>query len=321
MTDKEAISPAQQVIALFEAIQAGKHTNPDPWIEFTLDLKGNYELHRLLSEDKALFGYVKDKIRYDYDLEVGRFVIRRPTAVHEIFIDRLEDAIRSQLKAFQNGSGTASHFARKVQASRCTEMNIPVDGAPHDSQSKYHPDASFRHKNAQYPGVVVEVASSQNLNRLDRVAQNYLLDSDASVQVVVGFDIHDGYDMRKEATFSVWRTQIVGTTYGDKLQVFKEIDNQTFRDKHGNHTDYPGLRLHLSDFACEELTNGKIDTVGWRITVTTQELCDFLDAAEQKRHPIRTLIKHALPPGTKKIRQSTTPPEEVASTDHSICIE
>jgi len=52
-----------------------------------------------------------------------------PTGVHELFIDWVEDAIRSQLKRICSGSNKAARFAQKVRPARSTEIYFPVDGA------------------------------------------------------------------------------------------------------------------------------------------------------------------------------------------------
>lgn len=65
--------------------------------------------------------------RYDYDQESQRLAVRMPTGVHERFVDRVEDAIRSKLKAIRGGSDKAAHFARKVQPARSTEIFFPVE--------------------------------------------------------------------------------------------------------------------------------------------------------------------------------------------------
>jgi hypothetical protein len=148
-----------------------------------------------------------------------------PTGIHELFIDGVEDAIRSQLKAIRSGSDRAARFAQKVRPARSTEIYFPVENAP-SKKSKYEPDASFWHDNAQYPGVIIEVAYSQKRKRLDHLADNYLMDSDASVRVVVGLDIEYGKRESRKATLSVWRTCVVHTTSGDELQVFKEVADQ-----------------------------------------------------------------------------------------------
>jgi hypothetical protein len=112
-----------------------------------------------------------------------------PTGVHEIFIAGVKDAIYTQLKLIHDGLDGAALFAQKMRPARSTEIYFPVDDAPPSTKSKHEPDASFWHDDAQYPGVIIEVAYSQKRKRLGRLAEEYLLDSDASVQVVVGLDI------------------------------------------------------------------------------------------------------------------------------------
>jgi hypothetical protein len=145
-----------------------------------------------------------------------------PTAVHEIFIARVEDAIYTQLKLIRNGSDGAALFAQKVHPARSTEILFSVDDGPTTTKSKHEPDASFWHDDAQYPGVIIEVAYSQKRKRLDRLAEEYLLDSDASVQVVVGLDIEYSKKSRR-ATLSVWRSQVFHTGEGVELGVVQEV--------------------------------------------------------------------------------------------------
>ncbi|KAF2806326.1 uncharacterized protein BDZ99DRAFT_573887 [Mytilinidion resinicola] len=305
-----------QVIALFEEIRAGRHIKRHPWTEFQL-AEGEYdEIERRL-ERSELLGYVKDKIRYDYDRESDRLVVRMPTAVHELFIARVEDAIFSQLKSIRDGLGAAAAFAQKVYPARSTEIYFPVDNFPFGRKSKHEPDASFWHDDAQYPGVVIEVAYSQKRKRLDRLADDYLLDSDASVQVVVGLDIEYrsieyGRKVSRQATFSVWRTHVVSTTDGNELRVVKEIADEAFRDDKGNPTNHPGLRLQLSDFACEELTKEAFRGEGGEIILSTQELCQYLAAAEDKIQGQRALVRHSILPGMKK-REKYAEQEERAA--------
>ena len=97
-------------------------------------------------------------------------------------------------------SDRAALFARKVRAARSTEIYFPLDDVPPSTKSKYEPDASFWHDSAQYPGVIIEVAYAQKRKRLGRLAEDYLLDSDASVQVIVGLDIEYGKKGSRKAT-------------------------------------------------------------------------------------------------------------------------
>jgi hypothetical protein len=146
-----------------------------------------------------------------------------PTGVHELFTDGVEDAIRSQLKAIRDGSDKAALFAQKVRPARSTEIYFPVDDAPPNTKSKHEPDASFWYNDAQFPGVIIEVVYSQKRKRLGRLAEEYLLDSDASVQVIVGLDIEYGKKGSRKATLSVWRTQVFHTADEDELRVVQGI--------------------------------------------------------------------------------------------------
>lgn len=92
-TDEKAFAQAPRVIALFKDIQAGRYIKHHPWTEFQLT-QGEYnKIERQLSRDKSLFGYVQDKIRYDYNGESHRLVVRMPTGIHKLFINSVKDAI------------------------------------------------------------------------------------------------------------------------------------------------------------------------------------------------------------------------------------
>lgn len=150
-----------------------------------------------------------------------------PTGIHEIFIAGVEDAIRSQLKVIRDGSNGAALFAQKVHPARSTEIYFPVDDVLPSTKSKHEPDASFWHQDAQYPGVIIEVAYSQKRKSLRRLADDYLLDSDASVRVLVGLDIEYGNRGSRKATLSVWRPHVVRAADGDdELRAVEEIANE-----------------------------------------------------------------------------------------------
>jgi hypothetical protein len=151
-----------------------------------------------------------------------------PTAVHELFVARIEETILNQLKLIREGLGDAAAFARKIQPARSTEIYLSTDNVSSLKQSRYEPDASFWHDDAQYPGIIIEIAYSQKKGRLNRLAESYLLDSDTSVRVVIGLDIEYGTKESHKATLSVWRSRIFHTDNGDELRVVQEtIDEVT----------------------------------------------------------------------------------------------
>ncbi|KAF1952620.1 hypothetical protein CC80DRAFT_527689 [Byssothecium circinans] len=239
-----------------------KNITRDTQIEFEL-AEGEYShIERTLQQDDVLSGYVQDKIRYDYDEDRCGLAVRMPTETHERSIDALEDDIRSQLKKIRNGSGKKAEFAQN-----------------------YEPDVSFRQEDAQYPGVIIEVAYSQKKTRFGRLAESYLLDSDANVRVVVGLDIAYSKESRK-ATLSSWRPQLFDAPDGPELRAVDVVMDEAFRDDEGN----------------PRLTSGI-------------QLCRYVDAAESKvRRALRT---ESLGNNVKKRKRSEIPPEEIQSSDEA----
>jgi hypothetical protein len=80
---------------------------------------------------------------------------------------------------------------------------------------------------------------------LDRLAEDYLLDSDASVQAVVGLDIGYGETGSRKATLSVWRTRMFRTATGDELRVVKEVADEVGYIHHSFIIDILTLALVL----------------------------------------------------------------------------
>jgi hypothetical protein len=142
-----------------------------------------------------------------------------PTGVHEFFIDKVEDDIRNQLKAIRDGPGRRAQFAENLRPARSTEIRFAT------SKSRYHPDMSFGHKDARFPGVIVEVAFSQEYKHLRRLAENYLLDSGANIRVVVGINIAYGKGPRR-ATLSIWRPKLSKTPSGYDLEAEDEATDE-----------------------------------------------------------------------------------------------
>jgi hypothetical protein len=163
---------------------------------------------------------------YDYFARSNRLVVRMPTGIHGLLIASVDVSLSSQLEVICNGSDKAALFAQKVRLALSTVIYFPVDDAPPSTKSKHEPDASFWHDDAEYPGVIIEVSYSHKRKRLNRLAETYLLDSDASVQVVVGLDVEYGKKASREATLSVWRSRVFHTTDGDELGVVQEISDQ-----------------------------------------------------------------------------------------------
>lgn len=139
---------------------------------------------------------------------------------------------------------------------------------------------------------------------MGRLAEDYLLDSDANIRVVVGLDI----ECDKRVTQSI----VDDPTNRDELRVIQEA----FRDDQGNATNHVGLQLHLSDFASKE-EMGDLDQ---KLIISARQLCEFRNRAEVRSRRM-FLIADLLPAGVQKRKRSEKHPKEIASGDDARYVE
>ena len=80
---------------------------------------------------------------------------------------------------------------------------------------RHAPDAQFRHQDARYPGVVIEVANTQQKKHLPRLADDYIVESRGSINMVIGIIIEQ--EKSKKATISVWCPRFIKDQDGEYL--------------------------------------------------------------------------------------------------------
>jgi hypothetical protein len=56
-------------------------------------------------------------------------------------------------------------------------------------RSERSPDASFKHEQAKYPGVIIEVCYSQKVRAAADLADDYILDTNGNVKTVIALNI------------------------------------------------------------------------------------------------------------------------------------
>ena len=100
--------------------------------------------------------------------------------------------IERQLHSIANGAGPAANFTQSIRPTG--SVTITFDDPQY---SKHEPDASFKHIDAEYPGVVIEISYSQKRKDLGRLADDYILGSDGSIHAMVGVDV----EYRQECYF------------------------------------------------------------------------------------------------------------------------
>jgi hypothetical protein len=192
--------------------------------------------------------------RYDYFPLTSKFVLRMPSLIHEQFIRRVVEEITSQLQNLTSTDPQSSAFAQDILSSGSTTLDFGSEYGRHD------PDGSFRHRRAQYPGVVLEVAYSQGGRELRHLADDYILGSDGNIRAVVGVNI--GYSDTKAkskgrasrrgeaATISVWRPKLSrGCEEGDEDDE-DDDDAETLTA----HLEEPCVVGYLSPLRCDAMT-------------------------------------------------------------------
>jgi hypothetical protein len=232
-----------------------------------------------------------------------------PSRLHEQLGGDIVRVILEQLGSIASGVGPAAEFAQSIKYTG--SLSITFDDPQY---GKHEPDASFTHIDAKYPGVVIEISYSQKRKDLPRLADDYILGSDARIRVVVGVDV----DYRgKMATLSIWRPQIEINDAGEEeLIAFRTLTNQEFRSEDGNPIDDPqlGLQLRLEDFALKVLAGD--ETLDGDIFIPAKDLFTYLCKAELSDLRTRGSPEgDAVKPGTRKRRRESTPPEQLDDDD------
>lgn len=163
-------------------------------------------------------------LRYDYDPCRDRLTIRMPSPLHDTFCARIVDEVSRQIREYQQNSLVAD-FAKEVEHFATSRILIPEDSQDGSQiYSRREPDASFGHRQAHFPGVIMEVCYSQKSRCVSHLADEYILNTDGSVNVVVAFDIH--YRGSKKATVSVWRPEYITTDGVEEFRTAAVIDAQ-----------------------------------------------------------------------------------------------
>ncbi|PVH92418.1 hypothetical protein DM02DRAFT_733711 [Periconia macrospinosa] len=139
--------------------------------------------------------------------------------------------------------------------------------------------------------------------------------------VVVGLNIEYGKKGSRKAALSIWRTREFPTDDGPELRAVQVVAGKVFRDDKGHPTSHTDLRLRLRDFAYQELVQQEMGDWHQELTISSEQLCDYLAAAEAKMRQAGSLGQHSIGPGVKKRKRSETPPEEITAGDEARYIE
>ncbi|KAL7904501.1 hypothetical protein GGI35DRAFT_463031 [Trichoderma velutinum] len=239
-----------------------------PRVSIELQSSQYYQLLEALEQTPSLNSYVEDKVQFGYDSEVEVLHIHMPSPVHDVFCGLIARDIDDQLRLISKNPGPAGKFASQIVNGVTSRIFFGVEGK---ARLQKQPDAQFQHSETQCPGVVIEVSVAQNGNDLDRLAWQYIQESDGDIKVVIGFDINT----EGESTVSLWRAKIYREDGDeeDTLGVERVIQREPFRSPDNQAKE---IQLDLKDFAPD-----KFYTSSERITlsITHGRVAEYYDTS------------------------------------------
>lgn len=146
-----------------------------------------------------------------------------PSPLHDVFCAKIVEEISRQLKQYAQKENPCADFAKEVDHLATSRIMIPDEtGDGKQMFSRREPDASFKHRQARYPGVIIEVCYSQKGRCVSHLADEYILNTDGSVNAVVALDID--YQGSKKATITVWRPEYTTLDGKEELQATAVIE-------------------------------------------------------------------------------------------------
>jgi hypothetical protein len=252
--------------------------------------------------------------------------------LHETFLFGVIEEIYNRLRTIADGNTQSSAFAQKIKLMGSGRLYLCNRNDSHQRTVRRHPDLSFKHRDAFWPGVVVEVSYSQKKKALPYLADDYILGTNGSIRVVVGLDID--YKTTKRGTISIWRPEHVTNKQGklglkatqtlvdqvrvlpnSKIKLYTDT-SQVFRDEFGNPnllSPNTGLRFDLRDFAPDDLTTDISDS----FLIDSATLCRLLEEAEdeERNQEQRQGSVQNLFPDEEKLYREQSPVEEVNAED------
>src|SRR2546429_1453787 len=101
-------------------------------------------------------------IKYDYNSYKQELVIRTPTAIHKVFIEKVVHDIGSQLDAI----GKSVDIARDIDSIGSTQLKF-------ENGSQHSPNAAYMWNGSQYLHLVMEISYSQKRKDLSYLAEHW----------------------------------------------------------------------------------------------------------------------------------------------------
>jgi len=105
-----------------------------------------------------------------------------PSQLHDVFIARVVEEIQNRLRAFTDAESRSRAFAQKIKHNGSGRLDLPSEDNNGGTTIRRQPDATFKHCDAHWPGVVIEVSYSQKTKAIPHLLMiTYLKQMEAFV--------------------------------------------------------------------------------------------------------------------------------------------
>ncbi|KIY01894.1 uncharacterized protein Z520_02032 [Fonsecaea multimorphosa CBS 102226] len=258
----------------------------DLWLRYYLSPDDLSALQKLIRENS----HWGDKLRYDYFPRTSLFVLRMAaSSQHESLQEGFCEFVKRELRRLYSGDLARETFVDQIHNECHTAIREGKIGS-------HSPDAQFGHEQAQYPGVVLEVAYPQKSKDLPELARIYITEGYRGTQLVVALD--QDYQRSKKIVLKTWRPQIKHSSGNAPPRLSVEHQSQEFRSHDGKPVPGSRLQIPIVDFAPKALVPETLHDKS--ITISSEEFCHYLDRRERTRQmrAARRGIVHDLPPGS-----------------------
>ncbi|UPK91248.1 hypothetical protein LCI18_002183 [Fusarium solani-melongenae] len=243
------------------------------------------------------FSEARDEIeiafrRFDYEPRHGRIILRIPSTTQEVFVQLIKSAIHDELARVASHDTKAGLFASQIVSAGSSRIflddNEDSDSDDRDvtlKNTRRQPDDQYQHNKAAFPGVVIEVSSSEDKKRLSKLAKQYIHFTCGNIKAVICIDINPGI----HSTISVWRPRFTEErrTSTVTMDIEHVVQAEPFRSADGRSMNGErALTLTLHDFAPDVLCRN-IPPIS--ISLSFAQICEFM-ARAKRIHEVRESV-------------------------------
>ena len=148
------------------------------------------------------------------------------TQLHAVFLAKVVQEILSRLRTLTTVDCSSRAFSQKIEYVGNGRLDLGSEDNDDQTIIRHHLDASFIHDDAHWSGVVIEVSYSQKWKDLPHLADDYILETDGNIRVVVGLEID--YKTKK-GTISMWRPNEIRNEQGKvELEAAETLSAQVY---------------------------------------------------------------------------------------------